>query len=216
MYKFVVLATLLATGAGLACAETYGRLAVGLGGGVSNPLGPTTNYAGTSATITSGVGFNFNDHNSIIGELMWAGMPPTGVVAHSQNGQLANVNLYSITANYRYKLERLGGSHFGVYAIGGGGWYYRYTSINGAYVVPANTACQPVFTWWGYGCTAGFVDANSMTYKFQSAGGFNAGVGFTLRLGESNWKIYTESRYHYAFSRIPTSVVLVTIGLRFR
>jgi hypothetical protein len=36
----------------------------------------------------------------------------------------------------------------------------------------------------------GFVDAPGITYKFQSAGGLNGGPGVTLRLGESNWKIY--------------------------
>jgi hypothetical protein len=36
----------------------------------------------------------------------------------------------------------------------------------------------------------GFVDAPGMTYKSQSAGDLNGEPGVTLRLGESNWKIY--------------------------
>jgi hypothetical protein len=218
VYKIVVVAALLAVAVvAPVCGESYGRLAVDLGGGVSNPVGQAGRYAGTSGTITTGVGYNFDDHHAVIAEFMWAGLPPSVSVQHSVNGPLAKVNLYTITANYRYKIDKIRGSHFGVYAIGGGGWYYRYTSINGGYVVPVRTACQPVYEWWGYVCSPdGFVDAPSMTYKFLSAGGVNAGVGVTLRLGESNWKVYAESRYHYAFSRIPTTVVLMTFGLRFR
>ena len=35
------------------------------------------------------------------------------------------------------------------------------------------------------------------------------------RLSDSGWKIYVESRYHYAFSNIPSTVIPVTFGLRF-
>ena len=49
-----------------------------------------------------------------------------------------------------------------------------------------------------------------------SAGGVNAGAGFTLRLTDGGWKFYVESKYHYAWSpHIPTTLVPVTIGFRF-
>jgi len=217
VYRIAVLASLLATAAvATASAEDYRRLVFNVGGGVSNPLGPTSRWAGVSSNINTGVGYAFNDHSSVIGEFMWSGMPPNSPLERDVNGPLARINLFTLTANYRYKIDKLGSRRFGVYVIGGGGWYYRYTTINGGYVVPPATACQPVFTWWGFTCTnAGFVDATSMTYKFLSTGGLNGGAGFTIRFGESNWKFYTETRYHYAFHRIPTSMLLVTAGFRF-
>ena len=46
----------------------------------------------------------------------------------------------------------------------------------------------------------GLVYTATVAAKGTSAGGFNGGVGFTIRLGEQGWKFYVESRYHYAFS----------------
>jgi hypothetical protein len=216
VYKIVVVASLLATAAVPASAANYSKFAFNFGGGVSNPLNPTAQYAGTSGSVAGGVGYDFDNHNSVIGEFMWAGMPSSISTPHPADGPLGRVNLYTFTANYRYKVDKLRGSHFGVYAIGGGGWYYRYTSLNRSYIVPPNTVCQPIFTWWGFACDPnGFVDTSATFYKFHSAGGLNAGAGLTIRLGDSDWKFYTESRYHYAFGRIPTTLVLVTFGLRF-
>jgi hypothetical protein len=187
-----------------------------LGGGFSNPVQRTADYAAVSGTISAGVDYNFDRHNSLGLEGMWAGLPHRDFASQVTNAPFGRVNLYSLTAEYRYKIDRLGGSHFGVYAIGGGGWYYKYISVNASYTAAPNTPCQPIFTWWGFACQPnGFINPGGMTYKFESAGGVNGGAGATIRLGESAWKIYTESRYHHAFSTIPTSLVQVTFGFRY-
>jgi hypothetical protein len=216
VFKILVLAGLLAAAAVPGCAEHYHKLVLNLGGGVSNPVQSTASYAGTSGNIDGGVGYSFDNHNSLIAEFMWAGLPPQFAALNPPNGPLARVNLYSVTPNYRYKVDRLRGSHFGVYAIGGGGWYYRYSSLNDNYIVPTGTSCLPIDTWLGFTCTtSGVYNTTGATYKYMSAGGLNAGAGLTIALGESSWRFYVESRYHHAFSRIPTSLVLVTLGLRF-
>lgn len=93
--------------------------------------------------------------------------------------------MYTATANYRYHIDNLGGSAFGVYAIAGGGWYYRHSQISKDFVVPAGTVCAPVWYWWGYACEAGHVPAdNVLASKGSSAGGVNAGASLTLRLGD--------------------------------
>jgi hypothetical protein len=104
-----------------------------------------------------------------------------------------------------------------MYVIGGGGWYYRYASVDKNYVVPPNTVCQPIYGWWGYGCDpSGFVFSSTVAYKGTSVGGVNGGVGFTIAIGDSPWKFYTEARYHHAFnSTISTNVLPVTLGIRF-
>ena len=83
-------------------------------------------------------------------------------------------------------------------------------------VVPPNTVCQPIYGWWGYGCDpSGFVFTQSVASKGTSVGGVNGGVGFTISLGDSPWKFYTESRYHYAFNAgIPSTLIPVTFGIR--
>lgn len=187
-----------------------------LGGGFSNPVLGTSAYAAVSGSIAGGVDYNFDTHNSLGLEVGWAGLRHHDFASQIANAPLGRVNLYTLTAEYRYRIERLSRSHFGVYAIGGGGLYYRYVSINASYMPSPNTACQPIYTWWGYACQPdGSVNFGGQTYKFESAGGLNGGAGVTVRLSDSGWKVFAESRYNHGFSRIPTSLVLVTFGLRY-
>jgi len=143
-------------------------------------------------------------------------MPTNLRVIHPENAPYGKANLYTLTANYRYKLDGLGESPGAVYAIGGGGWYYRYMSVDRNYVVPPGTVCQPIYTWWGYGCeTGGYVYSATVAYKDISAGGLNAAAGLSIRITDSGRKFYAESRHHYAFSRIPSTLIPVTFGFRF-
>jgi hypothetical protein len=193
-----------------------GTFTFNMGGGVSTPLNPTAQYAGTSGNFVAAAGVRINKKNSVIGEFMWSGLPPNVSILHPVSAPFGNINLYSLTANYRYDLDRLGGSRFGVYTIVGGGWYYRYASVDKNYVVPPATPCQPIYTWWGYACDSGYVYTATVAYKGSSAGGLNGGGGFTIRIKDSPWKFYTEARYHYAFHPgIASTVIPVTFGLRY-
>ena len=198
-------------------AQDYPKLNFNLGGGISTPLNPTGKYVGVNGNFVVGGGYNIDKSNSIIGEFMWSGLPPNRFVLHPVNAPFGNINLYTLTANYRYHADRIAGSRFGLYLIGGGGWYYRYATVDKNYVVPPQTVCDPVYVWWGYGCdSSGYVYTATVAYQGSSAGGVNAGAGFTIRFGDSGWKFYMEGRYHYAWSnRIPTTLVPVTFGFRF-
>jgi hypothetical protein len=196
--------------------QEYSKFAFDIGGGVSTPLNPTAHYVGLGGNFVTGAGYNIDKHNSILGEFMWSGMPPDLSVIQPPNAPYGKINLYSLTANYRFKFDRLGHSPFGVYLIGGGGWYYRHVSINQNYVVQNATVCQPIYDWYGYSCGPGnYVYTATLASKGVSAPGVNGGVGFTIRLGDSGLKFYVESRYHYAFSDIPSKIVPVTFGFRF-
>jgi hypothetical protein len=197
--------------------QNFSRLALNVGGGVSTPLNPTGNYTGVSGNFNFGAGYSLNKNNAIIGEFLWSGLPTALTTLHPVQAPSGSVNLYSLTVNYKHQVDRIHGSAFGLYGIAGGGWYYRYSSIDKNYVVPPGTACQPIYGWWGYGCDpSGFVYSATVAYRGTSAGGVNAGGGFTIRLADSNWKFYTEARYHYAWSqRVPTTLSPVTLGIRF-
>ena len=198
-------------------AQDYSKFAFNIGGGPSTPLNPLGSFVGVSGNFDVGAGYNINKHNSITGEFMWSGLPPNRTVVQPVTLPFGSVNLYTLTAEYRPHLDSIGGSRFGVYAIGGGGWYYRHSSVSSNFVVPPNTVCQPIYFWWGYSCnTGGFVATETIASRGVSAGGVNAGGGFTLRLTDGGWKFYVEAKYHYAWSdRIPTTLVPVTIGFRF-
>jgi hypothetical protein len=188
-----------------------------VGGGLSVPLNPTGRYLGVNGNAGSGVGVNFNKHNSLEGDFMWNGLSPARNLVQAIDRPTGSVNLFSVTGNYRFHIDSLAHSPFGVYVIGGGGWYYRHTDINKNYVVPPVTVCQPIYNWWGFACDrSGFVQTTTIASHGTSAGGLDAGVGFTVKLPSPGWKFFIESRYNYAWSSfIPTTLVPVTFGFRF-
>jgi len=198
-------------------AQDVSKLTAGAGGGVTIPLNPTARYAEVSGNFVYGSGYNIDKTNAIIGEFMWAGLPPDRTAIHTINAPYVNINLFSLTANYRFQFESLKPSRFGVYAIAGGGWYYRYSQLDKTYVAPPHTTCLPDYPYWGYSCdSSGYVSSQTVAHKGRSAGGLNAGVGFTIRMRESGWKFYMESRYHYAWHHnVHTTLLPVTLGFRF-
>jgi hypothetical protein len=134
------------------------------------------------------------------------------------------MNLFSLTEDYRYHTDSFDGFRFGAYVIGGGGWYYRHFTVSQNFIrimqSNSNTPCQPIFFWWGFGCTTGgFVYSATVASGGNSGGGVNAGLGMTIKIGAKGGKFFTEARYTYAWSRglarIPTTLVPVTLGIRF-
>jgi hypothetical protein len=194
-----------------------------IGGGIGVPLAKTSDFAGLSGTFQIGAGPNLNEHNSIVGEFMWEGLPPTrNALAVLVNPLIAaglpdtvstSNNLYALTANYMFHRE---GHRYGYYLIGGGGWYYRHIALKNYTLVPG-TVCAPAWDWWGYACQGGLVStSNTLASKGVSSGGVNGGVGFTINLGDSGVKYYMEARYHYSpqGGQVSTQLVPVTFGFR--
>ena len=187
-----------------------------VGGGLTVPLNPTGRYLGVNGNAGSGVGANFNKHNSIEGDFMWSGLSPALNLVQAIDRPTGSVNLFSVTGNYRFHIDSLAESPFGIYIIGGGGWYYRHTDINKNYVVPPLTVCQPIYNWWGFACDGGGFVQTTIASHGTSAGGLDVGAGFTIKLPSPGWKFFVESRYTYAWSNfIPTTLVPVTFGFRF-
>jgi hypothetical protein len=166
-----------------------------------------------NGTFITGAGANFNRHNGIEGDFMWSGLSPTVSLLHPVSGPTGNINLIALMGDYRLHFDSIRGSAFGLYVLGGGGWYYRHFSVDRNFAVPPLTPCQPIFFWWGYACNGGIVQ--TVATHASSAGGVNAGAGFTVRMGDG-WSFFTEARYHYAWSEfIPTTLTTVTFGFRF-
>jgi hypothetical protein len=193
----------------------YKNLNYNIGGGFAVPVNPTANFFGVSGNFTTGAGANFNSHNGIEGDFMWAGLSPTISLFHPVVGPTGNTNLIALMGNYRLRFEDIRGSLFGLYVLGGGGWYYRHFSVDRNFIVPPLTPCQPIFFWWGFACNGGIVDSRTVATHASSAGGVNAGAGFTIRM-DDGWSFFAEARYHYAWSQfIPTTLTTVTFGFRF-
>jgi hypothetical protein len=191
-----------------------GKLNFSLGGGLSVPLNPTARYAGVGGSFIGGGGYNLDKHNSIVGQFQWDGLPPSVGAIAQLNGISKGVNLYNITADYKYRSGF--GNTFGYYVIAGGGWYYRHASISKSTFIPTGTVCLPIYDWYGYTCSDGFVNTVGVTTGTSSFGA-NGGVGLTIRIKDTPWKFFVESRYNYAASRgIATQVAPVTFGFEYQ
>jgi hypothetical protein len=187
---------------------------------ISAPLSPISHYASAGLGTDVSAGYNFNRQHALLGEFMWnwlyasdTALQPLRVALQTPNIG-GHGNLYSMTANYKYELR---GKLLGAYLIGGGGWYRRSTSITKQ--IPAGTAitCQPIWLWWGYSCSSGLVTTSlTLANSTSNAFGANAGIGFTIRVGEAPYRFYVESRYHYAPTKnISTQLVAFSFGFRY-
>jgi hypothetical protein len=192
-----------------------------LGFTVGVPLGTTGQVVNTAWGITAGVGYNFNRRNAFVGEFMWNRLyPDDGQISPLRLGALqvagfnATTDLFALSGNYRFELR---GKTFGGYAIGGGGWYHRNTNLSKAVVSGTATSCTSVWLWWGFTCSSGVVVSNqTIIDSSSSAWGANAGLGLTARVGDAPYRLYAESRYHYAgFRNINARFLTVTFGIRY-
>src|SRR3981189_831491 len=118
--SFLIL-SLLATISAIPLRAQDGTFTFNTGGGISTPLNPTSQYAGTSGNFQAGAGIKINKRSSILGEFLWSGLPPNNFVIHPINAPFGHINLFTLTANYRYGFDRIHGSRYGMYVIGGGG-----------------------------------------------------------------------------------------------
>ena len=61
-----------------------------------------------------------------------------------------------------------------------------------------------------------FIGGGGLYYRASGALGGNAGIGFTVRVGEEPYRLYVEPRYHYAPNEnVRTQLVTVTVGFRY-
>jgi len=187
---------------------------------VSAPLSPTASYTTAAWGFAYGVGYNFSRRHSILGEVMWNSLSPTSealapIRAALQNNDISgHGNLVALTANYRLGFE---GKVFGTYLIGGGEMYYRDASLSQHVVVGESVSCTQAWLWWGFNCESGTVTSNQTLASSNSiAPGGNVGIGFTVRIPDSGYKFYVESRFNYASNRgVPTKILPIYVGVRF-
>jgi hypothetical protein len=185
-----------------------------LGLPISAPLNPMGQIARPGTGVIYGAGYNFTRRHAVIGEFMWDWLHPSVSGFAGTPNVDGHSNLYALTGNYRFELR---GKTLGTYFIAGGGWYLRHSSLTTPVVAGSSITCTPTWLWWGAACTAGLVTANQ-TLQSSSSGalGANGGIGVTVRVGDAPWRVYVESRYHYAPTRhINTQLVITTLGIRY-
>jgi hypothetical protein len=193
---------------------------VNLGMPLSAPLNPMGRFTNFGWGITVGSGYNFTRKHAVVGEFMWNHLfVPAGALAPIRAAmQTPDINgsgrLYALTGNYRFELRK---KTLGTYLIAGAGLYHRGASLSQPVTTGTNVTCEPTWEWWGFSCSSGTVTGNETLQSSSStAFGLNGGFGFTVRVGDAPYRVYIESRYHYAPTRgINTQLVTVTLGIRY-
>jgi len=214
----------LLAGAGMLAAqeetEENPRLNTNLGLPISVPLNPMGRFAGPGAGLVYGAGYNFNRRNSVTGEFLYDWLNPGGGAftpiraALQKNDISGHSDLYSLTANYRFELR---GKSLGMYFIAGGGLYIRRSKLTKVVQNGTTTTCTSAWLYWGYTCTSGIVTVDqTLASASSSTMGANGGIGFTVRVGDAPYRMYVETRYHYAPTRnLNTQLVMATVGIRY-
>jgi len=184
------------------------------------PVNPTAKFTDFGVGFTAGAGYNMSRRNAFVGEFMWNRLFPSNStitplrVALNSRSLKGYGNLLAFTGNYKFELR---GKSLGTYFIGGGGFYYRNVTLSQQVVTGTATACTPPWLFWGFVCSSGVVSSDQTLASTSSAApGFNAGVGFTIKVGEPRYRMYMEARYHYAAtSPANTQLIPITFGIRF-
>jgi hypothetical protein len=222
--KVLLVTSILATACCTVYAQDEGdddpRGNVNLGMPVSAPLNPSAQFVHFGIGIDIGAGYNFTRSHAVIGEFMWNDLSLynnllTPIRVALQNPSLhASGDLLAFTGNYRYERR---GQTLGTYLIAGGGLYFRNTKISQTITTGSSVTCTPTWLWFGFACQNGTVTANqTLASSSSSAFGVNVGFGFTARVSEAPYRVYVESRYHYAPTKhVNTQLVVVTVGIRY-
>lgn len=185
-----------------------------LGMPINVPLNPMGQFAGVGIGATYGAGYNFTRRHAIIGEFMWDWLNPKVDALTGVGNVNGHSDLYALTGNYRFELR---GTTFGTYLIAGGGWYSRHSSLSTTVTTGSSISCTRDWLWWGATCSSGVV-TNEQTLRSSSSNAFglNGGIGFTIRVYDAPWRMYVESRYHYAPNKfVSTQLVITTVGIRY-
>jgi hypothetical protein len=196
------------------------RANTNLGFAISAPLSTTGQFVDLGLGTNIGAGYNFTRRHAVVGEFMWNHL----FVSSSALNQIrqafgdpsinSSSNVFAFTGDYRFELR---GKALGTYFIGGGGWYYRNAHLSRKITSGEMITCTSVWLWWGFSCQSGTVTANqTVAGSASNSLGANVGIGFTARVGDAPYRIYVESRYHYAPTKgISTQLATITVGIRY-
>jgi hypothetical protein len=196
------------------------RTDVNLGMPLSGPVTPIGQSTNFGWGVTVGGGHTFTWKQAIGREFVWSHLFVPGSTLAPVRAALQNSNsnasgeLYMLTGYYRFELR---GETLGTYLAAGGELYHPPASLSQRVTKGTNITWEPTREWWGFSCSSETVTSNqTLRSSTPTALGLNGGFGFTVSVGGAPYRVYVESRYHYAPTRgINPQLVTVTLGIRY-
>lgn len=210
LMRTAALTTMLVCLAGLARAqEAEHKWTANVGAGFTPLVGALDQRLDNGWNISFGGGYNFTDHFSLGGQIMYNGLGVSKGVLKELAVPDGNARVWAITVEPRLNFAPQ--RHFTPYIVGGVGYYRRVVEFTQP-TVAAVTVFDPFF-----GFFPALIPANEVIGRVIRDGiGGNAGLGFQAPVGHRGVKIFAEARFHYASGGgIPTRMVPMTIGVRF-
>ncbi len=178
------------------------------GGGYTAVTGSISNRLDGGGNFQAGAGFNFNRYLGVGGTFMFHQLGLTGNALSTLNVPDGYSHAYSLTVEPKLTLPfRYTG---GFYLLGGGGWMRRTVTFT------QPTVAQTVVfdPWFGYFGPA-LVPASQVLGSYsQNAGTWDVGAGFNFPLPRTSMKFYAEARYFDGLTATHTTLVPITVGLR--
>jgi len=197
----------------LFCASAFAqwnRVNFSAGAGFTKPAQTTSDNVDTGWNLNFRGGFNATRHLGLDLDFTYnrADLNNDALARAQEPG--GHVSIWSLTFQPMYHLlpQR---SRVNVYATGGFGLYHRDLTFTQPVLV--NTFfCDPFF-----GCFPTLVTVNQVIASFDTyKGGFNAGAGLEVRLGESHVKLFSEARYHRMFNSSGNDLTYLPVTFGFR
>lgn len=204
----------LAQAATASAASYYRKGTFVMGGGVNTPVGATSPYLNSSATIMFAGGRNINQKLALQVEYThnWLAVDQAVIErAQTDSVQLTDVHasLWSVTLNgvYRLNPER----DIVPWLTAGGGYYKRNILLTQNALVYYPPVWDP---WWGW-IDGGWGPGEAIVGQRSSSGfGFNLGLGVDFEI-EGGSAMFIEARYHHAFmDGVDMQIIPVQAGVR--
>jgi hypothetical protein len=175
-----------------------------VGGGFNVPAGATAKDLAVNWKLQAGAGYNFNKKFGVMFEYNYdkfndssrnlntmydrynsLGLQNQDGSAVDFSGLDGTTHVWSLTLNPMYTYYQ--GDSLGAYVIGGGGFYRKVAN----FTLPQ----QGVYCDF-YGFCYSFTQNQVFDHYSNNAGGLNAGLGFTYKMGRfSSSQLYAEARY---------------------
>ncbi len=207
MKKFASFLSLCCLAALPACAQ-FSRFTGFVGGGVTPAVNPIASRLDTGWNVSAGAGVNVNHHFGLMLDFMFNDLAINRTALNQAQAPDGSVRIWGFTLDPVFHVTQEGPVDF--YVTGGGGIYHRTVEYTRP-TIATGTFFDPWFGFYPAAFTTNEVIGSFGQYK----GGINGGAGLSVKLGQSNVRLFAEARYHHIFTRnVGTDIIPVTFGIR--
>lgn len=191
-------------------AQDYHKFILEGGVGFTQPAGVSARRLDTGFNLQFAGGYNFHKNFGVVTEFGYNQMGVNSRFLQSLDIPDGRASIYSVTLDpiIRFAATR----RFEAYVKGGAGFYRRTVEFSQPGVQTV-TAFDP---FYGMFFPVDVPTNIILGSNIQNKAGWNVGGGFAVSVrGDSTWKVFAESRYHYLYtSPVRTMMLPVTFGFR--